>query len=247
MSEVDYSLKESEETVGQLRKAILTKDGRVVDGIHRLEMNPDWEKEIWENVKTEEDYWKTRAHLNYSRRNATQNRQEKIKIINSLAAYYAQQGLKVSGRKPPRSGSAGGAIPTNEIIAAVVKALNGAIPEKYIRNNIDRKYVQPQKKKEPEPDKKLYKGTPEEAIRSRFGESRKEHGKQIIKDLKEEVREEVKAEVKAEAVEDAKEELRRDPEFILDAAESAAEVLPTLQPREVTREGYHKPTLTEQQ
>ena len=45
-------------------------------------------------------YHKARAHLNFSRRNAQEAREEKIAIINHLAEYYEARGLQVSGEKP---------------------------------------------------------------------------------------------------------------------------------------------------
>lgn len=240
-------LERSEKIVGQLRKVVLTPDGKVVDGFHRLDVNPEWGTETWENIKTEEDYWKVRAHLNYTRRNATENRREKLKIINSLAEYYVGQGLKIDHRDPDdRSGYQLVQRPKNQILEAVQKALDGAIPASWIRDELDKKYRQKTPIKEPSPDKKPYKTTPEQAIRSRFS-GREEQGEIIIEDFKEDIREQVKAEVKAEAREEAKEELRRDPKFLIETAATVEQVLPTIVEKVVSEEGFHVPTVTEQQ
>ncbi len=241
-------LEQSEKIVGQLRKVILTPEGKVVDGFHRLEANPEWGTEIWDNISTDEDYWKTRAHLNYTRRNATENRIEKLKIINNLAEFYLHQGLKNQYRDPDTDfGYKKSPQPVNQILAAVIHALDGAITASWIRDNLDKKYRQgaPVRK----PKTKPYKSTPEEAIRGRFGTDRKEQADIVIEDFKEQVRddlkEQIKADVKDEAREEAREELRRDPDFLIEAAETALEVLPTLEPKVVTPKGEYKPTLTE--
>lgn len=135
-----YDLKESEKTIGQMLPIIKDAHGKVVDGKHRKETDPDWREEIREEIKTEEDYWKARAHLNFSRRNAHDARQEKLDIVNNLAEYYVKQGLNVLG--PERLDGKGAKI--NEVLAAVIKALKGAIPESWIRQNIDAKYLQKQ-------------------------------------------------------------------------------------------------------
>lgn len=243
-------LEQSEKIVGQLRKVVLTPDGKVVDGFHRLEVNPEWGTETWENIKTEEDYWKTRAHLNYTRRNAVENRKEKLRIINSLAEYYVGQGLKThymdtykgDGTIPPPKA-------TNQILQAVITALDGAIPESWIRQNLDKKYRQKTPTKEPSPDKKLYRGTPEDAIRGRFGTGRAEHAEQVIEDFKTEMREDLREQVRAEVVEEVKEEtkeeLLKEPEFIMEAIERAPQVLTKRKVPVVDREGFYKPAVDE--
>ena len=230
---------------------VLSKGGRVVDGFHRLDTDPKWKSETWDQVETEEDYWKVRAHLNYTRRNATENRQEKLKIINSLAEYYVGKGLKVdgTGHRDPDDQTRGGVSRENEVLEAVTKALDGAISESWIRDNLDKKYRQKTPIKEPSPDKKRYRGTPEDAIRSRFGEERKEHADQIIEDLKTEVREDIKEQVREEVVaevkEETKEELLKEPEFIMEAIERAPQVLTKRKVPVVDREGFYKPAVDE--
>jgi len=99
MSEEEYDIKKSEENIGQILPIIKDSKGRIVDGLHRERADPEWKVEVWDQIKTDEDYWKYRAHLNYSRRNPHDARQEKLTIINSLAEYYVGQGLNVSGGK----------------------------------------------------------------------------------------------------------------------------------------------------
>lgn len=203
----EYDLKKSEQVVGQLRPIIKDVHGKIVDGIHREKANIKWKVEVWDSVKTEEDYWKTRAHLNFTRRNAQETRAEKLEIINSLAEFYVKQGLRVSDGKPYKGRGEGGG-PRNEVLDAVVKALDGAMLEGYIRKNIDSKYTQDQKKTPLDPNRKLYKGTPEEAIHGQFGEQRKERAYKIIEDLKKK----------------AREEALEDPKFVAKAASKIVEM-----------------------
>ena len=69
----------------------------------------------------------------------------------------------------------------------------------------------------------------------------------IIAEAKEKLGSEKVEQLRADLKAEAKEELRRDPDFIIETAVTAVEVLPTLKAKVVTPEGYHKPTITEQQ
>jgi len=149
MSE-EYDLSKSEKTMGQLLPVIKDAKGRIVDGLHRTKSNSAWRVEVRKEIETDEDYWKARAHLNFSRRNAQAAHEEKKTIINNLAKYYATKGLKiqVSSEKigigykapPPRA--------RNEILDAVINALDGAMTATYIRQNIDQDYTQDQTRSE---------------------------------------------------------------------------------------------------
>jgi hypothetical protein len=123
-----------------LQPVILDVQGRVVDGKHRLEVNPNWKVEKHDEIKTDRDLWLTRLHLNDARRNAHEARKEKIEGIAGLAEYYEKQGLTVFGSKTVHGGGH-----QNEILDAVIKDLAGAISENFIRVNIPDKYVQGQR------------------------------------------------------------------------------------------------------
>lgn len=223
MSEIEeHDLKKSEDAVGQLLPVIKDAHGKIVDGLHRIDVDADWRTETRPEIKTEEDYWKVRAHLNYSRRNAQEEREEKLKITNSLAEYYMKQGLKVSGAKPPRDGSAGGASPQNEVLDVVIKALDGAIPESWIRHNIDPKYLQKQERKpeydfaEPDDEPAPYFGKKEKAIDYLKADKKTvayRYGKDFVDRLEKEMKEEVKK------------ELMEDPEFVVEAISKTPEII----------------------
>ncbi|GAI38323.1 unnamed protein product [marine sediment metagenome] len=122
MSADEYSLKESAEAIGQLRPVILSKDGWVVDGIHRIRADPEWRTERHESIDTEEKKWIARAHANLARR--TVGREEKREIINNLAKIYEEQGLIVARESIAVNGRS---YLKNEITEAVIGALKGAI------------------------------------------------------------------------------------------------------------------------
>lgn len=119
--------------------------GRIVDGLHRTESNAGWRTEVREEIQTDEDYWKARAHLNFTRRNAQDAREEKIAIINHLAEYYqSEKHFRVEGAQPVTGHGDGSR--KNEILDAVIQALDGAMTPDYIRHNIDPIYTQEQKR-----------------------------------------------------------------------------------------------------
>jgi len=127
----------------------------------------------------------------YSRRDASANRTEKLKIINSLAEYYVKQGLKIH-ISDEKDGIGYGVPPArakNEVLDAVIKALDGAIPEGYIRQNIYGEYKQKQTKEDYASYVPTYKGTPEEAVeRYVKSSSSPELAELVIKDFKEKIR-----------------------------------------------------------
>jgi hypothetical protein len=65
----EYDLKESESTVGQLYPVLLSKDGKVIDGFHRLEADKNWKKMKINEIDTEEKLLLARLVANFHRRN----------------------------------------------------------------------------------------------------------------------------------------------------------------------------------
>ena len=49
-------LRKSEKLLGQLKPALIAKDGRVIDGRARLLSNPNWKVKICEEVDTDEKF-----------------------------------------------------------------------------------------------------------------------------------------------------------------------------------------------
>jgi hypothetical protein len=221
MSE-EYDLGASEKSIGQLLPIIKDKQGRIVDGLHRTETDAKWRVEIREEIKTDEDYWKARAHLNFSRRNAHEARTEKKDIINNLAKYYRDvKKLNVVGAQR----SDGHGAPQNEVLEAVIESLRGAISEDYIRHEIAPEFLQRQQHH----DEERSHYNPEKvsaiqaleldkvSVQARYGEN-----------FVERLKEEVVAEEKPKIEKQIKRELLRTPEFIREAIEKAPELAPTL-------------------
>jgi len=92
LSEEEYSLKGSTKLVGQLYPVLLDKHGRVIDGLHRLEDEPNWRTEKLEHIDTEEKFLIARLVANKFRRQVSS--EEVREMINKLAEIYYKQGVK---------------------------------------------------------------------------------------------------------------------------------------------------------
>lgn len=249
MSADEYSLKESAEAIGQLRPVILAKDGWVVDGIHRLRADPEWRTEKQGSIDTEEKKWISRAHANLARR--TVGREEKREIINKLAKIYEDEGLVIDYQV---GGQRGGS-PTNQILRKLVEVLNGAMSDTVIRQLIDPQYIQQdmsQKRKKVAEEKR--KETPIiERLKADKIHAEERYGPGFVEKLEEEVKEEVREELKQDTgfrddvKKEVEQELRTDPDFLVEVAQTVDEVIPTIRRKPVDVEGYHVPTLTEDQ
>ncbi len=134
------SLKKSVLNIGQLYPILKDADGKVIDGFHRLEVNPNWKSITLENVKTEEERLIVSAHANIGRRNVT--RKERMDVINRLAEIYYAQGLRPdakiittgkNGRTQKRN--------YNEIKHKIAEAMNGVMSPTQIRYYLDSKYL----------------------------------------------------------------------------------------------------------
>ena len=218
MSE-EYNLKKSEKEVGQLLPVIKDAKGRIVDGFHRKDTDPEWREEVRPEIETDEDYWKWRAHLNYTRRNAQEARQEKIEIVNNLAEYYTKQGLKTKAPlevvdQQPQDQHGGMRENTfkNEVLDTVINALDGAISESWVRHNIDPKYTQNQTPREPR-----YHYPPEnvgaiEALERDQHTVKARYGPDFVERVKEEVRQEAlkDPEFKAKIIEEHRDKVFSD-------------------------------------
>lgn len=84
-------------SVGQLYPVLRDAEGKLIDGFHRIDVNPDWKSLTLEDVKTEEDRLIVSAHANLARRRVSV--QEKTRLVNKLAQIYLDQGLKVESKR----------------------------------------------------------------------------------------------------------------------------------------------------
>ena len=97
MSEKDYNLKKSQKVVGQLYPVLLSKDGKVIDGKHRLEQEKDWRVEEHSEIDTEYKYFCARLISNFNRRRM--NADEIAIYVNKMAEILWQEGLRARPEK----------------------------------------------------------------------------------------------------------------------------------------------------
>jgi len=111
----------SVDAVGQLYPVLLSKDGQVIDGFHRLEDNPEWRTQTLEHIDSEEKLLLARAISNWHRRSIS--KEEKIAWINGLAQLYLDQGLKIIDTNHRTSGT-----PANQIVDKIKTELGISHP-----------------------------------------------------------------------------------------------------------------------
>jgi len=133
MSTEEYSIKDSTKSVGQLYPVLLSKEGLVIDGHHRLEDEPEWRTETLEHIDTEEKIILARAISNWHRRQIP--RVDKEEWVNALARIYLAEGLKVSSPRPDGSGA-----PLNEIANRIIETMS--ISRSSVMNYLHPKYKQ---------------------------------------------------------------------------------------------------------
>lgn len=211
MSSEEYDLKTSEDKVGQLYPVILSKDGKVIDGLHRLNIDSEWRTETLEHIDNREKFLKARIIANLHRRTVPAS---EIKAwINDLGGLaLTEKGIELGK------------------ISRWIADETG-YKHKTIMDYLESKYKDPERVRTGSLSTSVKPTSPPSVI----SEAKDKLGSEKVKQLR--------ADLKAEV----KEELRRDPDFIIEAATTAVEVLPTLKQKVVTPEGYHMPTITEKQ
>lgn len=134
MKAPDFNRNKSAASVGQLYPVLKAKDGRVIDGLHRLDDNPGWRTETLEHIDTEEKILLARAVSNWHRRPVSWR--EKKAWVDGLAQLYLDQGLRVYGKSDnPRVGA-----PVNEIMNRIVKELG--VCRQTVSTYLDAKFKQ---------------------------------------------------------------------------------------------------------
>ena len=91
-SDLDYDLKKTIR-IGQLYPVLLDVKGNIIDGKHRMEVDPNWKSVILPEVDTEEKRIIYSIIANLQRRKVPP--EEKAELINSLAEIYNIQGLSL--------------------------------------------------------------------------------------------------------------------------------------------------------
>ena len=208
----EYDLKKSKK-IGQLYPVLVDVEGKVIDGFHRLEVDPNWKKERLEGIDSEEKLLIARSIANWHRRQVS--REEKEEWINGLAVIYKKQGLKVRAKNR-----------TNEIVDRIVE-VTGLTPHT-VREYLKDTFRQTEHAAKEQP--------PRVSASQRIYVSFKaQKGEAYAKQLVERHREEVLVEERPKIEEEVREELSRDTEFIKEAIEKAPEVLPTLPKKTIER------------
>jgi len=136
--ESSYDLKESTSLVGQLYPLLKAKDGELLDGVHRSDVDATWKTEVLENIDTPEKKLAARLIANIHRR--TVPKEEKAAWINDLAELYLKQGLKVEARYKGKPGQGANQI-TNKIVKVTglsKRVVTGYLKDCYKQMNFSR-------------------------------------------------------------------------------------------------------------
>ena len=221
----EYDLKKSEK-IGQLYPVLVDAKGKVIDGFHRLEANPNWRTEKLLGIDTEEKLLVARCVANWHRRQVS--REEKEEWINGLARIYKKQGLDVYGT---RKGSAGA--PPNEILDKIVEVtgLSRDTVKEYLLDRFKQESRGGWTEETPRPV------PASQRIETTLGKDYVErHRKEIEQELRPKIEREVREKIVEEEIKPTiKEELSRDTEFIIESIEKTPEVLSKLPEETIKR------------
>jgi len=88
----EYDLKKSKKTIGSLYPVLVDVAGKVIDGVHRQEADPNWRTEVHPEIDSKEKFLIARCVANWQRREVLEK--EKKEWINGLARIYKKQGLR---------------------------------------------------------------------------------------------------------------------------------------------------------
>lgn len=179
MSAKEYDLKTSEDSVGQLYPVLLAKDGKVIDGLHRLKSDKGWRTETLEQIDTEEKLLLARCIANWHRRSVP--RAEKEEWIDGLAKIYKEQGFAAP-------------------LAAKVADETG-LGVRTVMEYLSDDYKDMSKARTvPRPERLI---PASQRIESELGpEYVERHREEVKEEVREEVKEEITAEVREEALRD---------------------------------------------
>lgn len=89
LSSEDYDLYKSEQKIGQLYPVLVDARGRVIDGLHRLNIDSQWRTETLEHIDSQEKFLKARIIANLHRRTVPSS--EIRAWINELAEFALTQ------------------------------------------------------------------------------------------------------------------------------------------------------------
>jgi len=203
INKLGNDLQSSENAVGQLYPVLRDAEGKVIDGWHRLDANPNWKSVTLEDVKTEEDRLIISAHVNIGRRDISSS--EKREIVNDLAEIYYQQGLRPDARKEiTDSRNRTTNVHFNEIKHKLSEVLNGIMAKNIIKNYLEPKYLNQDFSKS---KKRFYQARHSEA--SPYSLLKSSHGKQLMKTYGDNFFKRLDSEMFDKGLKQAKEYLRK--------------------------------------
>jgi hypothetical protein len=121
MSSDDFVDVEKSIKIGELYPVLKDKFGNIIDGNHRLKVDPNWKTQVIPEIDTPEKLVISKMHANWNRRQLTY--QEKEEWINTLAEIYQKEGYKAL-------------ITSNEIVTKIKEATGLSQPtiNKYLHN-----------------------------------------------------------------------------------------------------------------
>lgn len=218
----------SRDLVGQLYPVLRDAEGKIIDGKHRLDSDPNWFSRVLPEVKTEEQRILVAFHANVGRRSIPV--EEKRQMINALAEIYLARGLKVKVNSVIKDKDGRNKhISENEITQKLSEDLKGLVGKSTILKLLDSKFKDgalseamreaAQIRRDGTPAYKLIKDSFGKHISRAFGPGIFERMKrEMIEDAKERlivderfmrrmkrvVKKEVRAEVEAAVAEEAK-------------------------------------------
>ena len=93
-----YDLKKSKDAIGVLYPRIVDKEGREIDGFHRVSADEEWPTRQLDHIDTDVKYWTARITANTHRRRVT--KEERKKEVIELAKALRAEGNEGSLVKP---------------------------------------------------------------------------------------------------------------------------------------------------
>ena len=126
----DYDLAESKRRVRELYPVLVDAHGNIVDGFHRLEADPGWERRTLEHIRTPAQLWLARVVANTHRRAVS--REERVEQVTSLAEALVDEG-----------------VPRAKVVSAIAELTT--FSERYIRGLLPDEYKMMSKARFAEP------------------------------------------------------------------------------------------------
>lgn len=88
----EFNIPESERKIGQLYPILVDERGNIIDGLHRYDHSPKWDRKVVPWVKTRKDFLIARIHANLHRRSVP--KKERVKQFRELADILFAEGVQ---------------------------------------------------------------------------------------------------------------------------------------------------------